>query len=144
MAAAATATAVETPEVKTPGGSSLDLTIGNAILRKAAMANAKLSQTMDVDLKAFMAKGASLPSGGGATLPRGRGLPRGGATLPTSGGGVLYHTSFNRKLMNYEKNYGKFAAPAKEAPGETVVKDAPGTGDNFAALFASINNSRFN
>ena len=137
MSGAAAVTAVETPLEKQPGGSSLDLTIGNAILRKAAMANAKLSQTMDVDLKAFMAKGASLPSGGGATLPRGRGLPRGGATLPTSGGGVLYHTSFNRKLMNYEKNYGKFGAPAKEAP---VQEDA----DPFVALFASIDNARFN
>ena len=99
------------------------------------MENAKLSQTMDVDRKAFMAKGASLPSGG-TTLPRGRDLPRGGATLPTSGGGMLYHTSFNRKLMNYEKKFGKFGTPAKEAPAQE-------DDDPFAPLFASTDNASY-
>ena len=120
------------PEVPQPrtGGSSLDLTIGNAILRQAAMANAKLSQNIDVDLKAFMAKGSSLPRGG-THLPRGRGLPRGGATLPTSGGGVLYHTSFNRKLLNFEKHYGKF----EETPVEVKrVVQAGGAGGVFGGF----------
>ena len=88
-------------------GSSIDLTIDNAILQQAAMANAKLSQNIDVDLKAFMAKGAILPNRD-FLLPRGRSLPRGGATLSMASGGVLYHTSFNRKLLNFEKQFGKF------------------------------------
>ena len=86
------------------------------------MANAKLSQNMDVDLKAFMAKGATLPRGG-VLLPRGRGLPRGGATLPTSGGGVLYHTSFNRKLLNFEKQFGKFGGDDSDE-SDAVLSDA--------------------
>ena len=120
MAAQAVIRAAERPPKHQPGGSSLDLTIGNAILRQAAMANAKLSQNMDVDLKAFMAKGATLPRGG-VLLPRGRGLPRGGATLPTSGGCVLYYTSFNRKLLNFEKQFGKFGGDYADESDEELL-----------------------
>ena len=133
----ATKTVEEGLEVATHGGSSLDITIGNVILRKDAMANAKLLQTMDVDLKVFMAKGASLPSGG-SSLPRGRGLPRGGATLPISGGGVLYHTSFHRKLMTFENNFGKFGTPVKEGPKQAIVRNAPGARANATAPLGTL------
>ena len=65
----------------------MDLSIGNAILRRVVEAQIKTKELITEDLKSFLG-GKGLPVDGRTVLPSGGGIKVRGATLPATSGGT--------------------------------------------------------